>query len=174
MNFQVETTHHSQPAAPWGLGNLFSPKRKTDSVFSVAAARKSVLLVEDDEADALLAIEVLREVNDTVNVVHVRDAMDAMSYLRGGGVTDTTFAVPDLIILDLNMPRMNGYDFFEQILESELRDSRLIVWSTTAKVAANLPICVEMGIECIDKPMTLSAFKDRLKAACEPILRQAT
>ena len=135
--------------------------------------KKTVLLIEDDDADAHLATETLEEYDDSITVMRARDCIEALSFMRGGGILDDQPVIPDLIILDLNMTRMNGYEFLKSLSPADLRDSRIVVWSTTAKAAASLPICKSAEILCIDKPMTLQAFKSRLIEACEPALRAA-
>jgi CheY-like chemotaxis protein len=62
-----------------------------------------VLLVEDDEADALLIEEAMLERGTARTIQRVGDGLAALEYLRG-----PASARPDLIVLDLNMPRMNG------------------------------------------------------------------
>jgi CheY-like chemotaxis protein len=62
-----------------------------------------VLLVEDDPADALLIEEALQEHGMARSITQAEDGLAALEYLR-----DTANPHPDLIVLDLNMPRMNG------------------------------------------------------------------
>lgn len=66
-------------------------------------AARTILLVEDDEADALLIREALDQVGYERNVTQVGDGIEALAHLRDPGATR-----PDLIVLDLNMPRMGG------------------------------------------------------------------
>jgi CheY-like chemotaxis protein len=71
---------------------------------TAAPARPNlVLLVEDDEADALLIEEAMLERGLTRSIRRVGDGLAALDYLRDPGSPR-----PDLIVMDLNMPRMNG------------------------------------------------------------------
>jgi CheY-like chemotaxis protein len=66
-----------------------------------------VLLVEDSEADRFLFEVMLEEISDNVLVFQACDGQQAVDMLVGEKVS------PDIIFLDINMPRMNGYEFLE-------------------------------------------------------------
>jgi CheY-like chemotaxis protein len=73
-----------------------------------------ILMVEDNEADARLTMEVLKEakVANSVNVVH--DGEEAMEYLRRKGKYAVAYP-PDLILLDLTLPRKDGREVLKEI-----------------------------------------------------------
>ncbi|MEU3254268.1 response regulator [Streptomyces sp. NPDC006997] len=86
-----------------------------------------VLLVEDDVADALLIQDALLG-RGARNLAQVSDGMEALEYLR-----DPAKPRPDLIVLDLNMPRMNGREFLAVVKEdAELRTIPVVVLTTSA------------------------------------------
>ncbi len=66
-----------------------------------------VLLVEDNAADARLAVEALRECTVPTHVAVVSDGLQALSYLRCEGQYTGT-VLPDVLLLDLNLPKMDG------------------------------------------------------------------
>lgn len=72
-----------------------------------------ILLVEDDDADAMLITEALREQEMARTVERAQDGVAALEWLR-----DESRPRPDLIVLDLNMPRMNGRELLA-ILKSD-------------------------------------------------------
>ena len=76
----------------------------------LAASRPArVLLVEDNEADVRLTREALREARENVRLSSVADGDLALAYLRReGGYADVPR--PDLVLLDLNLPRKNGLE----------------------------------------------------------------
>ncbi|MET8637884.1 response regulator [Streptomyces sp. NPDC004096] len=86
-----------------------------------------VLLVEDDVADAMLIQDALAE-RGTRNLTQVSDGIAALDYLR-----DPSTERPDLIVLDLNMPRMNGREFLAVVKEdADLRTIPVVVLTTSA------------------------------------------
>ncbi|WP_055589632.1 response regulator [Peterkaempfera griseoplana] len=87
-----------------------------------------VLLVEDDPADAMLIEDALLERGGARRLTHVADGVAALEHLR-----DPENARPDLIVLDLNMPRMNGREFLSVLKHDEsLRAIPVVVLTTSA------------------------------------------
>jgi CheY-like chemotaxis protein len=73
-----------------------------------------VLLVEDDPDDAKLTVEVFKESQFPLDVTRVSDGEEAMDYLLQKATFEGT-RLPDIILLDLNMPRRDGYWVLEEI-----------------------------------------------------------
>lgn len=69
---------------------------------------RSILLIDDDDDDQFVFGEALHSVNTSVALETAKDGIDALHKL------DVLPALPQLIFLDLNMPRMNGKTFFER------------------------------------------------------------
>ena len=67
-----------------------------------------ILLVEDDTVDAMTVKRALREIEVSNTLVHVVNGEDALTYLRGPGNPR-----PCIILLDINMPKMNGIEFLK-------------------------------------------------------------
>ena len=89
---------------------------------------KSILLVEDDPDDQELFQLALQEVDSSVVLTKAFDGLDALAKLAG------TVNVPDLIVLDINMPRMNGRDFLITIKgDPTLRNIPVVLYSTTSE-----------------------------------------
>lgn len=99
-----------------------------------------ILLVEDDDIDARAVERGLRKLKIANPVIRAKNGLEALNILRGKD-TQNTISKPYLILLDLNMPIMNGLDFLQKIREDvDLIDSVVFVLTTsqaeTDRVAA--------------------------------------
>ncbi|WP_182443984.1 response regulator [Streptacidiphilus sp. PB12-B1b] len=93
-----------------------------------SAHARDILLVEDDEADAFLIQDALQDQGAPRNVVQAVDGIAALQHLRTLGTPH-----PDLIVLDLNMPRMNGHEFLDVLKNDDaLRTIPVVVLSTSS------------------------------------------
>lgn len=94
-----------------------------------------ILLVEDNEEDALLAAEGFRQVDLAVNLHHVTSGMKALAFLRKEeGYRDQP--TPDLILLDINMPGMSGHEMLaHMVADPALGHLPVIVLSTSTHEA---------------------------------------
>jgi len=91
-----------------------------------------VLLVEDDNDDVVLTREGFREARVEVELVHVENGRECMAYLRREGRFHDA-APPDLVLLDLNMPIMDGRQVLSEVMQDDqLRHLPMIVLSTSA------------------------------------------
>jgi two-component system, chemotaxis family, response regulator Rcp1 len=115
-----------------------------------------ILLVEDSLSDAELTTEALRSAR-VLNAVHrVCDGVEALAHLR-----DPALPRPDLILLDLNLPRMSGYEFLEIAKgDAELSDIPVVVL-TTSQAERDILLSYRMHANCyVSKPVDLQAFLD--------------
>ncbi len=89
--------------------------------------RKSILLVEDDKVDAMTVKRALREINVTNLLATVNDGEQALEYLR-----NKDNERPAIILLDLNMPKMNGIELLKHMkADVDLRSIPVIVLTTS-------------------------------------------
>lgn len=90
---------------------------------------KSLLLVEDDPDDQDLFEMALQEVDGSVSLTKAFDGLDALAKLK-----EMQGLMPDLIVLDINMPRMNGREFLEAIKSDHaFREIPVVLYSTTSE-----------------------------------------
>ncbi len=88
---------------------------------------KPILLVEDDTIDAMTVKRALKDIKVTNGLPHVANGEEALEYLRGQGNKK-----PCIILLDLNMPKMNGIEFLKIIKEDEeLKKIPVVVLTTS-------------------------------------------
>jgi two-component system, chemotaxis family, response regulator Rcp1 len=117
-----------------------------------------VLLVEDNPADARLTQEALREGNNQNKLHHVKDGVEALQFMRREGAYADA-PTPDVVILDLNMPRKDG----RQVLAEMKQDPKLrlipAVVLTTSEAEADIQQSYELNANCyITKPVDLDKF----------------
>lgn len=91
-----------------------------------------VLLVDDDEATNFIHKHIIKAADFADNVKIVENGLQALEYLNS--IHDSEYMRPDLIFLDINMPRMNGWEFLEQYkqLDEELHAQMMVVMLTTS------------------------------------------
>jgi len=90
-------------------------------------SNKPILLVEDDKVDVMTVMRSLKEIRVTNPVVNKENGEDALSYLR-----DPAREKPCIILLDLNMPIMNGIEFLQVVKQdSQLRRIPVVVLTTS-------------------------------------------
>lgn len=123
-----------------------------------------ILLVEDNPGDARLTREAMREGKMLNRIHHVRDGVEALAFLRHEDEFRDV-PVPDIILLDLNMPRKNGREVLAEIKE----DSRLrlipIVVLTTSENEKDIIESYELHANCyIVKPVNLERFTEIVRA----------
>ena len=118
-----------------------------------------ILLVEDDEADVELMKEMLRDSKLKLNLHVVSDGVYAMEYLRKEDKYSNV-TTPDLILLDLNMPRKDGRETLVEIKAAENLKHIPVVVLTTSDSNTDIIKSYMSGANCyITKPVGLEEFK---------------
>ncbi len=117
-----------------------------------------VLLVEDNPGDIRLTQEAFKDGRVYVNLTVANDGVEAMEILKGNGQWAGRRR-PDLILLDLNLPRKNGREVLVEIkADEELRRIPVIVM-TTSKAEQDIHRAYNLNANCyITKPVELDEF----------------
>jgi CheY-like chemotaxis protein len=122
------------------------------------AKKLTILLVEDEPADAHLARLAFEEGNVLVDLHHVSDGVEAFAFLRNEGAY-VNVPRPDLILLDLNMPRMDGREFLQKIkVDAELHSLPVVVLTTSDAERDLLDSYDHFAAGFIVKPVNVDAF----------------
>ncbi|WP_182867511.1 response regulator [Rhodopirellula sp. JC639] len=117
-----------------------------------------VLLVEDSPSDAMLTIEALREGCVTESLHHVEDGVEALAYLRRSGQYANA-PRPDVVLLDLNMPRKNGHEVLQEIRADDALQFLPVIMLTTSDDEQDVLKAYGENVNCyITKPVDLNAF----------------
>lgn len=118
-----------------------------------------VLLVEDDDGDVELTTQSLKESKLHINLNRVEDGQQCMEYLRRVGKYEHS-TKPDLILLDLNMPRKDGRQVLEEMKLDEYLKRIPTVILTTSDAEADINTTYDLGANCyITKPVNFTQFQ---------------
>jgi CheY-like chemotaxis protein len=129
-----------------------------------------ILLVEDDAADAMLIAEALREHGYGRIVSQVGDGVAALEWLR-----EPVRERPDLIMLDLNMPRMNGWELLAALKSDELLKVIPVVVLTTSAAPQDVAGAYQRHANAyVTKPVNLEDFERVVRSIDKFFLDTAT
>ncbi len=123
-----------------------------------------ILLVEDSPTDVLIAREALNEAK-IINTIHVaEDGVEAMQFLRREGKFANA-PRPDLILLDLNLPRKDGREVLKELKAEPNLAMIPVVILTTSRDEADILRAYQLHANCyITKPVRLQEFLDVVRA----------
>jgi two-component system, chemotaxis family, response regulator Rcp1 len=123
-----------------------------------------VLLVEDSLGDVRLTKEALKDAKVHINLRVVRDGIEAMAFLMREGEY-ATVSRPDLILLDLNLPKKDGREVLREIKENpELKTIPVVILTTSASEADILRSYLLHANCYITKPVNLDGFLTVVKS----------
>jgi two-component system, chemotaxis family, response regulator Rcp1 len=126
-----------------------------------------VLLVEDNPGDIRLIKEALNDAKIHVHITVARDGVEALELLRREG-NYATAVVPDLILLDLNLPRMSGHDVLATIKQDEGLRRIPVVIVTSSKADQDIAASYDLHANCfVTKPVDLDQFFNVVQAIRE-------
>ena len=132
--------------------------------------RVLILLVEDSEADAILVQEALGQVSDAHSVEIVTDGERALARLRS-----TTATRPDLVLLDLNLPRKDGRAVLAEIKSDEALKTIPVIVLTTSSAPADIDFAyTHCANSYVRKPLGLDALVEAAAAIRDFWMRTAT
>lgn len=125
-----------------------------------------ILMADDDKDDQLLTLEALQESRVHNKLILVNDGVELLEYLRGEGQFENQELLwPGLILLDLNMPRMDGREALKVIkADPELRRIPVVIL-TTSKTEEDMLKGYDLGAASyLTKPVTFAGLVDLMKA----------
>ena len=129
-----------------------------------AGAPIEVLLVEDSPGDVRLTQEALHDANRAVHLHVAFDGVEAMAFLAREG-PHARAPRPDLILLDLNLPRMDGREVLAQIKSDESLKTIPTIILTTSEARADIVKSYQLQANCfLSKPVQLDAFENLVKS----------
>jgi len=124
----------------------------------------TILIMEDNATDVMIMEEALENHKLRVNLHVARDGVEGLQYLRRMGV-HANAPRPDLILLDLNMPRKNGHEVLAEVKSDELLRSIPVVVLTTSKAEDDVARAYGAHVNCyIRKPVDFDRFVDVVRS----------
>jgi|SRR4051812_12061235 CheY-like chemotaxis protein len=130
----------------------------------------SVLHVEDEDASACLVRCALEEANISVSVYRVCDGEQALAFLRKVGQYDIA-RTPDLVLLDLNTPRLDGWTVLGEMQQSPSLSTIPVVVLTTSSSPKDRERAEQLGVRrYVIKPQSFDALVRGIKAICNEYL----
>ncbi|MBV8863921.1 MAG: response regulator [Acidobacteriaceae bacterium] len=131
-----------------------------------------LLYVEDEDAAFVLFQRALTAENINVQLHRASDGEEALAFLRGTGFGSQR-PRPDLVVLDLNLPRRDGLDVLSEIRkDGDLQALRVVIF-TSSSLSADKRKSLALGAQdYITKPFTYDGFVEAVKAACSHLPAQ--
>jgi two-component system, chemotaxis family, response regulator Rcp1 len=123
-----------------------------------------VLLIEDSPGDVRLTKEAFRAANPAINLHVASDGVEAMAFLEHDGMHANS-PRPDLILLDLNLPKMDGREVLARIKDDDLLRTIPTVILTTSDAEVDIAKSYQLQANCyLNKPVQLDAFESLVKS----------
>jgi two-component system, chemotaxis family, response regulator Rcp1 len=125
------------------------------------------LLIEDNPGDVRLTLESFRVVCEDIHLHVAFDGLEALAYLRHEGV-HIRAPRPDFILLDLNLPRMNGHEILAQIKNDDSLKSIPTIIVTTSTSEQDLTTSYQLQANCVvTKPLSFEEFESLVRRICD-------
>jgi chemotaxis family two-component system response regulator Rcp1 len=123
-----------------------------------------ILIIDDNRGDIRLVQEILKKGKMLINLQSAQDGIEAMDYLRNEGKYKTATR-PDLILLDLNMPRKDGREVLEDIKSDENLKSIPVIIMTISKAEEDILRSYNLHANAyIVKPIELNQFMNTVRS----------
>jgi two-component system, response regulator len=122
-----------------------------------------ILLVEDNLADAELALHALKKLKVANYIVHVRDGTDALDFIfcRGEYCGRSEENRPVLVLLDLKLPKVDGLQVLKQIKSDPRTRAIPVILLTSSKEESDVATGYQLGVNSyIQKPVNFGEFQE--------------
>ena len=127
------------------------------------SSQVEILLVEDNPADAELALHALRKSNVANNILHVHDGAEALDFMfsRGEYANRQTDARPALILLDLKLPKVDGLQVLQELKSNPKTRATPVILLTSSQEEHDMITGYQRGVNSyIQKPVNFAEFQE--------------
>ena len=122
---------------------------------------KEILLVEDNKSDIDLTLRAFEKSNISNKIIVAEDGEEAFDYLYGRGKFSSRDIsnMPALILLDINLPKINGFEILRRIRSDERTRRLLVIILTSSKEEQDIAAGYDLGVNSyIRKPVDFNQF----------------
>lgn len=116
-----------------------------------------ILLVDDDPDDLMLLREAIESLGESFSVFECKDGRSALNYLKEKQTTDS---LPGLVVLDINMPILNGREVLAILKSDPALKMIPVVVFTTSSNPADINYCAQFSVALFTKPFNLSMLQE--------------
>ncbi|MDQ2945786.1 MAG: response regulator [Acidobacteriota bacterium] len=132
-------------------------------------SERTLLYVEDEDAAVFLLETALKEAGIVLRLCRVSDGEQALSFLQKLGSYQNA-PTPDLVLLDLNLPKINGLEVLAEVRANQTLNSIPVIVFTSSSLASDRRKSLALGAqEYITKPSSLDSFLEAVKNACSSL-----
>ncbi len=108
----------------------------------------NILMVEDNEGDILLLSEALESNCANFRISIVKDGESAINFINDYAVSDLTAYLPSIIFLDINLPKVNGFEVLKHIRNSTIFKNTPVIILSTSSSQADIELAYEYDASC--------------------------
>lgn len=132
-------------------------------------SKRYILWADDDMDDLMLMRHVLEDIGQEYDIREVNNGQEAVEYLEKGKEQSS---LPSLIILDMNMPVMNGKETLGIIKKDEMLKDIPVVFFTTSNSELDRMYCRRFNVEMITKPPQYATLKETVRSLLDNYLKK--
>lgn len=132
--------------------------------FTIMRTHGEIVIIEDDEDDRLFLHDIFKSLSYTNKIVFIEDPTQAFTYLSDPSVT------PFLVISDINMPKMDGYELRKKILDDEQVNRKCVpyIFLSTSKTPENVSKAYDCQVQgYFKKEHNFSTYKTMIQSIIE-------
>ena len=107
----------------------------------------TILHIEDDQVDKMVIDHVIKRLNITNQLLHAPNGEEALDILRGTNGKTKADPMPNVILLDINMPKMNGLEFTKKIKDSAKLQNTPVIMLTSLGSEENIKQGMDAGAD---------------------------
>jgi len=133
-------------------------------------SKRHILWADDDMDDLMLMRHVLQDIGQDYDIAEVSNGQEALDYLEDAKRKND---LPSLVILDMNMPVLNGKEALSIIKKDSALSEIPLVFFTTSNSELDKMYCKRFGVEMITKPPQYSSLKETVRKLLNSYLDKA-